>query len=228
MLEIGKTNISEIASRTGINRRNVYDTLSTLIDKGLAFQFMGERTGHFAAVEPQKLLELVQSREVSLSTILPELQKQYHTPRPNERAVIYKGLEGFKNYLEDILTAKQDVYCLGAKGGWGYKGLGDFADWFEQERIRNKIKVYNLFDQEMKLLIKQNKPTYNILSEHRFLPATYSTKSAADVFGTTLVTFTGLSPEQVDDDVTLFVLNSREITDTFRRWFMLMWEHSEK
>ncbi len=224
----GKTNISDIAVRTGINRRNVYDALSTLIDKGLAFQFMGVRTGKYAAVEPQKLLELIQSREVSLSSILPDLQQRFHAPRLSERAVIYKGIEGFKNYLEDILAVGQEVFCLGAKGGWGFSELGDFADWFEQERIRKKIKVYNLFDQEMRPVIIGKKPMYTMLSEHRFLPKKYSTNSAADAFGTTLVTFTGLSPEKLSDDVTLFVLNSQEITDSFRRWFMFMWVHSEK
>lgn len=228
MLELGKTNISDIAKHTSINRRNVYDALSTLIDKGLAFQFMGEHTRQYAAVEPQKLLELIQSREVSLSTILPDLRQRYETPRPSERAIIYKGLEGFKNYLEDVLAAGQDIYCLGAKGGWGYAGLGDFADWFEQERIRKKIKVYNLFDQEMRPVIAKNKPMYNVLSEYRFLPAEYTTNSAIDVFGTTLVTFTGLSPEKLDDGVTLFVLTSQEIAESFRIWFRLMWEHSAK
>lgn len=228
MLGLGKTNISDIAAATAINRRNVYDALSTLIDKGLAFQFMGERTGYYAAVEPQKLLELIQSREVALSAILPELQKEYASPRPNERAVIYKGIEGFKSYLEDILAVGQDVFCLGAKGGWGYAGLGDFADWYEQERIRKKIKVYNLFDQEMRPIVTKRKPMYNMLAECRFLPEQYSTNSAADVFGTTLVTFTGLAPEKINDEATLFVLSSKEITDSFRRWFMLMWEHSEK
>jgi len=139
-IQLGRTNVSAIARKTGINRRNIYDTLSTLIDKGLIFQIIGEREGTYAAVEPSKLLELIQTKELALESIMPSLEQRFASPSPGENAVIYKGIDGFKNYLEDILTTEKDVYCLSAKGGWGFAELGDFADWFEQEQIRKKSK----------------------------------------------------------------------------------------
>ncbi|MFA6098941.1 MAG: helix-turn-helix domain-containing protein [Patescibacteria group bacterium] len=225
VIELGKTSISKIADKTKINRRNIYDAISTLIDKGLIFQIIGEKTGAYAGVDPDKLVELIQSKEIMLETVLPELEKKYKERKIREHAVIYKGVEGFKNYLNDILNAGQDVYCLGAKGGWSCPALGSFADWFEKERIRKKIKVFNLFDQEMKPLISK-KPTYNLLGEYRFLPKEYSTNSAVDVFGDRMVTFTGLSPEKFADDVTLFVLASHEVAQTWRTWFKFLWDQS--
>ncbi len=226
IVRVGKTNVSTIANETGINRRNVYDALSTLIDKGLVFQIISEREGAYAAVEPQKLLELIQSKEMALEAIMPSLQQRFDSPSPGENAVIYKGIEGFKNYLEDILATGQDVYCLGAKGGWGYSKLGDYTDWFEQERIAKKIKVYNLFDHEMRIALEKETSLYDTFAERRFLPKEISTNSAVDVFGDTVVTFTGLYPERFDDDVTLFVMTNRDIAEAFRIWFQLMWDSS--
>jgi len=223
ILELGKTNVSKIAQHTNINRRNIYDTLSTLLDKGLLFQIIGEKEGIYAGVDPDKLIELIQSKEIALEAIMPELEKRYQTQKVTEKIVIYKGIDGFKNYLEDILTTGENVYCLGAKGGWSFSELGDFADWFEQERIRKKIKVFNLFDQEMHDIVLSKKPLYNTYAEYRLLPKEFSTNSGLDVFGDKVVTFTGLYPEKFDEDVTLFVLTNQDIADAFRIWFQFMW-----
>lgn len=227
ILELGQTNISKIADKSGINRRNIYDSVSTLLDKGLIFQIVGEKEGVYAGVDPDKLIELIQSKEIALEKILPELEEKYHTRKVSERANIYKGVDGYKQYLKDILEVSQEVYCLGAKGGWADKKLGSFADWFEQERIRQKIKVFNLFDAAMNEVIKKS-PLYNRYAEHRFLPAEYSTNSAIDVFGDYTVTFTGLSQEKFADDVTLFVTIDRDLAESWRIWIKFLWDNSAK
>ena len=168
ILELGNTNVSDIAKKTEINRRDVYDTLSTLLDKRLIVQIIGNKKGTYAGIDPDKLIELIQSKEVILESVIPAMEKDYTSEKVNERAIVYKGIDGFKNYMEDILEIGEDIYCLGAKGGWNYDGLGEFKDWFEKERIRKKIKVHNLFDVEMKKYLGDNKPFYNVYAEHRF------------------------------------------------------------
>lgn len=228
ILELGQTNVSKISHETDINRRNVYDSLSTLLDKGLIFQIIGDQKGLYSGVNPEKLMELVHSKEMQLEKILPEMRSKFNERKIKENAIIYKGIDGFKNYLENILENKQNVYCLGAKGGWSYESLGDFVDWFASERIRHKIKVYNLFDNEMKeSLNKGKKPMYSILGEQRFLPKEFSTNSAVDVFGDQVVTFTGLSPEKFENDVTLFVIQSKDLAESWKIWFQFMWNISK-
>lgn len=227
ILELGNTNVSDIAKKTSINRRNVYDTLSTLLDKGLIFQIIGDKKGTYAGIDPDKIIELIQSKEVTLESIIPSMEKDYSTEKVNERAIVYKGIDGFKNYMEDILETGEDVYCLGAKGGWNYEGLGEFKDWFEKERIRKKIKVYNLFDAEMAKQIKGQKPFYNVYAEHRFLSPEYSTDSAMDVFGNNTVTFTGLGPEKINEDVSLFILVNKDVAESWKIWFQFLWDNSK-
>jgi len=226
LLSLGKGTVSQIADKTNINRRNIYDSLSTLLDKGLIFQIISEREGNYGAVEPNKLQELIQSKELALKNIMPDLQKQFYKKYKKDEAYIYKGIEGFKNYLEDILQIGKDVYCVGAKGGWGCQKLGDFATWFETERINRKIKVYNLFDHEMREIVTKNNPAYNKFADYRFLPPEFSANSAIDIFGDYIVTFTGLYNEKFDDNVTIFVLINEELADANRTWFKFMWDNS--
>ena len=228
VLELGKTNVSQIAQKTSINRRNVYDSISTLLDKGLIFQIVGEKEGYYAGVAPEKLIEIIQSKEIALKRILPDLEEKYDSEKAKEKALIYKGPEGFKGYLNDVLRVGEDVYCLGAKGGWGDEKLGDFSRQFNKEREKKKIKVYNLFDNEMREKVIGQDPTYDVYGEHRFLPEGFSTNSAIDVFGDHVVTFTGLYKERFDDDATLFVLTSKELAEACRVWFRFIWDHCEK
>src|SRR3990167_9551960 len=88
ILKLGQTNVSKIAEETKINRRNVYDTLSTLLDKGLIFQIIGEREGVYGRVDPDKLIELIQSKEIGLETILPALDSRYQAKKAVAQAVI--------------------------------------------------------------------------------------------------------------------------------------------
>lgn len=227
VLESGKTTISEIAKKTQLHRRNIYDCLSTLLDKGLVFNILGEQQNFYGSITPEKLIELIESKEIALNKILPELQKLYTKDHVLERAVIYKGIDGFKHYMQDILTVGKDVYCIGAKGGWASSLLGDFSQWFEEERIAKKIKVHNLFDAQMRKKIETEKPLFNTFAEHRFLPESYATHSAIDIFGDHLVIFTGLDIERITDDVTLFVVTDADLADSYRTWFQFMWDHSQ-
>jgi len=228
ILKLGESKVSSIASETGINRRNIYDSLSTLIDKGLIFQIIGEKEGIYAAVSPEKLFQLVQSKEIALSTILPDMKKDYEAKKIKEKTLIYRGIDGFKKFMQDMLESETSIRSIGAKGGWGDKKIGDYADWFERERIKKKIKVYNLFDHEMREVIGKSKPLYNTYAEHRFLPSGFSTNSAVDFFGDTIVIFTGLYVEKVVEDVTLFVHVNRNLAESYRVWFQCMWDTSSE
>jgi len=226
-LKLGQTGVSAIARESGINRRNVYDALGTLIDKGLVFNIIGEKEGFYAAINPDKLLELVQSKELAISKIMPDLEKYYKKEFKQEKAFIYKGIDGFKKYLQNILNVGQDVYCIGAKGGWRHEALGSFAKWFEEERINKGIKTYDLFDHEMQKIIPQKKLLYTNLCKNKFLPPEYSTNSAIDVFGDYVVTFTGLYLEKFDDSVSLFIIISPGLAESYRTWFKFMWDNLE-
>ena len=69
--------VSDISVEGNIHRRNVYDALNRLIEKGLVFQIFQKNENLYRAVHPQKLLEVVKERETKIQRILPALSKQY-------------------------------------------------------------------------------------------------------------------------------------------------------
>ena len=222
LITAGPSSLSRIAERAGIHRRNALDSLKALIRKGLVFEAHEERLIVYHPVEPQKLVEMVREKEQAVLAVLPSLQRAYERKVPDERVCIYRGIEGFKNNLRDILRIGEPVYEIGAKGGWFSPQLGGFSEEFLRELKRKKILHYHLFDHEARALLRNELKRSG--DKVRFLPEGYSTGSAIRVFGDYVVTFTGLSIRSVREDVTLFAIVSRELAESYRTWFKLLWD----
>ena len=85
LLREGESPVGHISTKSQVHRRNVYDSLNRLMEKGLVFEILQRRENHYQAVDPQKLKELIQEKQQALDKIMPDLQQLYHdTPHENE------------------------------------------------------------------------------------------------------------------------------------------------
>jgi len=226
LLDLKESGVGAIASKAEIHRRNVYDAINRLIDKGLIFPILTKGENLYSPVDPDKLVELIKEKELILNKILPDLRKRYEERIGPQEAYIYRGIEGFKNYMRDILRVGEDVRFIGAKLGWFDPRLKVFREQFFKEAKRKNIKFYHLFDGMVKE--KGGKSVKYLQQTHRFLPTKYTTDSAIDIFGDYVVTFTGLSFKKIDDDITMFVLRDQRLADGYRTWFKFMFDMCKK
>lgn len=229
MLQMGEVNVNAISVKSKIHRRNVYDSLNKLMEKGLIAQFVVKGERHFKATNPERLLTIVKEKEDRLANVLDEMKKKFWSIKQEEQAYIYRGVQGFRNYMQDILDVGEDFYGIGAKGGWFDPRLKAFRIRFYKEFRKKKIHAYHLFDWEMREHVKKNmeSPVRFHLEEARFLPPEASTNSAIDFFGDRIVTFTGLNINRLDDDLVQFVIISRKLVESHKKWFWYMWDKAE-
>jgi len=221
LLSFDSANVSTIAVKSKVHRRNVYDCINKLIEKGLVSELSLENEKHYKAINPNRLIALLKEKEDLLMGKLPLMQKKFQKIEAKEQAYVYKGIQGFKNYLQDILDQGEDVYCIASKNGWGDPRLEPFTSRFYKQLHKKGIKVFNLFDYEMKneipkFLTKRKIP-------FKVLPKGYSSDSAIDIFGNHIVTFTGLSAKKLEEDLTLFVIISPKLSNSYRNWFKMIW-----
>lgn len=228
LVEIGESTITQIAINARIHRRNAYDAIYRLIDKGLCFQIISTKENHYNAVDPDKLLELYSEKQQQLLEILPELKKKFKSRVAPEEAYIYRGLEGQKNIWRDIARLAQDNYVIGAKGGWFDPRLESNRIAFFKEANRKKIKFHQLFDYEMKIEKPGFAENFPALLQYRYLPKKYSTNSLLHIFGDYVITYTGLTIGKISDDTVFFVIHSKDLAESYRTWFWYMWEQSEE
>lgn len=63
LLELGESSVSEIAIKAKIHRRNAYDAIQRLIDKGLCFEIISKTKNNYSPVDPDKLRELLAEKQ---------------------------------------------------------------------------------------------------------------------------------------------------------------------
>lgn len=226
LLDLKEAGVGEISSKAEIHRRNVYDAINRLIDKGLIFPILSKNERIYSPVDPDKLTEIIKEKEINLNRSLPELRKRFASRQGTQEAYIYRGVEGFKNYLRDVLRVGKDVHMIGAKLGWFDPSLKTFLGQFLKEAKRKNITFHHVYDEIVK---EKGQDAVKILGgEYRFIPSEYSTESAIDIFGDYIVTFTGLSLKKIDNDVTLFILKDERLAESYRTWFKFIYDFSPK
>lgn len=226
LLKTGEASVQEISNRSKVHRRNVYDSIQKLMEKGLASEVFIKGEKNFKATNPRRLLELIKEKEEKVNKLLPEMQQKYEAVEEKEEAYVYRGVEGFKNYLQDILKTRETVYFIGAKAFWLDPRLKHFLPRFERERKKLGINFMHLFDYE----VKEKKPEIlKIVGKpYKFLPKEYSSQTAVDIFGDYVVTFVGVKPGQLEEEPLQFVMKSRRLADGYRKFFQFMWDNCKE
>ena len=220
LINDGEMSVSKIAVRSGVNRRNVYDSLNRLIEKGVVFEILQTEENRYQAVDPKKLVELIKEKEVALEKILPELEEKYSKTTRADATYVYRGVEGWKNYMREIIRIGGDVHTLGAKGAWGDARIAPFYEQFVKEVHRKKITFYAIFDHEARASV----PSVLDMSDNKFFPASLSTDSAVEILKDRIIIFSNIEPGVIDEKATYTVIVNQEIADSFRTWFKLIWE----
>lgn len=223
LLRTGEASVQDISLKAGVHRRNTYDSLSRLSEKGLALDVFVHGEKRYRAAPPTKLIEIMKEKEERIASALGSMQLLYKEKQEHEEAFLYKGTEGFKLYLQNILETGEEVCFIGAKAFWLDSRLQHYLTHFDKERRRKGIVFRHLFDYE----VREKKPEILKLvgKPYKFLPPAYSSQTAVDIFGPYVVTFVGVSIGHLQEEPLQFVLKSRRLADGYRKYFSFLWDH---
>ena len=224
LLYLGEGSVQKISLKSKVHRRNTYDSLARLMEKGFVSEIFIHGEKNFKAQPPTRVLSFLKEKEELIIKSLPEMQAKYEALEEKEEAYLYRGIEGVKNYLQDILKTKETVYFIGAKGMWLDPRLQHFLPQYERERKRLGIKYKHIFDNEVRkrlphILEVVGKP-------YKFLPKHYSSPTMVDIFGDSVVTFiSGGKVGRLPEEPIQFVMKSRALADGYRRFWQFMWDN---
>lgn len=127
LLIIKQGSVDQISKKSGIHRRNVYDTMQRLAEKGLISRLISEKTLIYSPVQPDKLSDLVTEKEKLLKELLPDLSRIFNQNPTPQQSYVLKGIGGLKNYIKIELAEEGPVYGIGSKGSWFDPRLGQFS-----------------------------------------------------------------------------------------------------
>lgn len=222
LMSYGGSGVSTISLRAKVHRRNAYDALHRLIEKGLVYEIFSQGETMYEAVEPGKLMELIREKEMKLSSAMPEMLTAFQTHRSPQAAYMYRGIEGIKNIMREMLKTGEDVFIFGAEGAWFDPRLETHTHWFLREAKRKKMKLSIIFDWEVAEEFPQAPDM--LTNTYKFLPKEYSTDSTMHIFGGNVVTYNGAAPRNMQDDTTIFVMTSPALAESYRIWWRYLWD----
>lgn len=222
MLSTGETGVSEVSVKAKIHRRNVYDAMHRLLEKGLVFVIFQKGENRYQAVHPQKLMEIVKEKEREIESVLPQLTKMFVTEASSESAYIYKGIEGYKNYRRDLVRVGEEAFFLGAKGLWRSPQIDQtFRDAYVS-KFKKNVPHKVLFDPRVPELLPE--ALADERGNYRVLQKGYETPGVVDIFGDYVVTFVSVGIGNIGDDITIFVMRNRELAESYKTWFRCIWD----
>lgn len=211
---------SEIAVKVGICRTNIYDLLESLIKKGLVSYIIKANRKHFIASKPQKLLdylkereELIKEQEKQIQDLIPILLKLRQPTKEELKAEIYRGKEGLKTLLNDMLNEKKTIYYL------GYSAISQeimpyFLIHWHKRRAKLKINRKILTKEQMRGEEAMSKP----FTEARYLPDEYNTPISTMIYGQKIWV---LIPS--DGDHISLLIESKKLSQSYHTYFEQLW-----
>jgi len=221
----GASLAGEITKKTGIHRRNVYDSIERLIEKGLVGYVTVNRRRFYKAVDPKRLLlvldeeeQNVDKRRKELERIMPNLTQIFDRPQRRLDVEIFEGKEGVKTIFTDVVGAGQDYYLSGARGEF-LTVMPYFYKEFVRQRKSMGIKANLIFTEESRGRKEIKAAKANI----RFLPSEYTSPMIQLVYGSkiAMILWDRERPMGV-------LIDNREMAAAHRKYFEILWKIARK
>lgn len=228
--ELGLSTIGPILERSKITKSIIYRILDRLIDKGLVSYIIKDKTRHYQAAQPNKILEYIEKRKQDMDEnkkkveqLLPQLLLKQNLSKKSE-ATIYEGFKG-------IMTVHDKRFEKLKRGDeYFFFGLPPsqpkyyHAYWQKDHKKRAKlgIKTRMLYNQKVEDWVLKDRNNFK-LCEARRMPLDVDTP--AWILGYKDVTVIGLP---LADKPFAFEIVNQEVADSFKSYFEWFWKKTKR
>ena|SRR3989338_34972 len=219
LLRLGTASPTQISEKTGLHRAYIYDALERLLEKDIvSFVFENNRK-RFQPSDPRKILDLAEAKKSAVEKIVPELQRIMTLEKGNTNVEIHRGKGVLKTALSDVL--------LSCKRGDVLQAIGIDDELYQQI---NKVHLSRYLKQAQRKGIREQIITprgsrphpETRITEYRYLDKKFMTSTATWIYADKVLILTLGMP------FIAIIIKNREIADTYRRQFELLWKIAEK
>ena len=219
LINLGTTSAGKIIEQTNLHRKNVYDALNRLIEKGLVTYVIENKIKYFQPKSPENLLRFLQEKknkitaqQKDLEKKLPLLQQQFTSNHSEIESEIYRGTEGIKTILKNCLHHKE-IFFIGATGDVENR-LPYFWPQYNKEREKRKIHWKLLLVHEA-----QHKPiTQSKYYTYKILPKILSGPNVIYIYGDTIANVLWL------EKPIAFVITHTSLAENYKKYFQYLWK----
>ncbi len=211
LLRLGEPSVVVLAKETGRHRTHIYDTLEKLCEKGLVSAVQIGNKQVFRAADPENLLNVLKEQEEKVTACLPVLKGLYTLQKQPFNLMVFKGKNGLKSLLRDILREGKDYDAFGT--GSRFKEL--FPFFYEQWRKSSA-------NSGMKVRLITRKGWHVPKRKgfhHKVFPEEFVSPFAVFIYGDKVATVIWSAPAAI-------LIESKEVAEDYRKYFSFLWERA--
>lgn len=219
LIKLGSSMAGRIAKEANIDRSAGYDSLKSLLKKGLVSYVVEANRKKFSAVTPEKLKDYLKEKESLVEDILPGLKEMFKTKEEPSNVTMFKGYKGLKSVFEDILREAKgkENLVIDSSGAFSEK-MPYYAPHFIKGLEKNKISVRQIVRKNKNKKLHPSKTTQlryfpEDINETIIITNIYANKIA-------LILWTDV-PEAV-------IIKNKFASEAYKNYFELLWKTSKK
>lgn len=217
-LNLGETNMTELAKAAGVNRSTAYFIFKDLEATGLLGSYRTKSGEKYVATRPEALIQKAEKNLLDLKSALPQLRAISHKSGPNKpKLTYYEGREGYITAIADSLNKPGAVLRHIGSLTEAHKVYKDYdLNYYLPTRIKNNISIRCLYTPDLSPEIK-GRDHQRELREVRYLPPEFTFHTATLIYDNKVV-ITSSHKELVSA-----VIESRDIAESEKSKFDLIW-----
>jgi len=219
-LELGGARVSDIAKKAKVQRTTCYHLLSDLTQLGLVSKSKHKKAGFYVAEDPRNLEKMEKEKLQTIQILLPHLEAIHNVLPQKPKVVFYEGWEGAKNIYEDTLKLPEGEKILSFTG---FKNFFEYmpkswGEYYVKRRIAGKIRIKIIapsspFADELKESAAQELREIKIVPEK-----SWNFTTDTQIYGNKIAIIS------LKENFMSVLIESKEIADTLKMAFELMWK----
>ena len=224
-LEIGRATADQLAKHANIVRPTTYVQIKALMEMGLMSTYEEGKKTYFAPESPSALKRLLEKKkealrtsESLLSSMLPDLTRQFEGA--GERPVVrfFPGKEGLASAREEILTTREKkVYAVFSPEHMSRIFSSEYLDDYSDRRRALGIHSVGIYNQKEMF----DRAGLDQLTERRQLPPELESLSV-DIY----ITDNKVTILSLEGSLFGFVMESDQLASSMKAIFSFLWTSS--
>ncbi len=139
LLRKGSLKVTQIAKELSTARTTIYRFITSLHEKGIVSETVQDFVKTYTPIPPESLPNILANRLEEIRSVIPELNKIYNKPLEKTEVSVFRGKEGIKTIMNDIIKEGKPYTCFGEIEKY-FEELDIFTRKWMKEVETKKIK----------------------------------------------------------------------------------------
>jgi len=205
----------ELAKLLNMDRTHTYNLLNNLINKGLATHILKNNKKLFRSTSPKNLLNQVQKKESIIKSILPELLNFEQIKKEPPVVRVLEGKDGLRTVIRMLFDSKEKDICVYGGTGKSYDVLK-----YEMPHIAKETGIKHLKGRII-TADKLRGQSFTKLKNFNIKYVEEITPSSTMIFGNIV------SINIFDEKISVILIESKSVAESYKRYFEYLWKQSK-